>query len=301
MPCWVWAKSGDTLNQAMSETFKAACLQMNSGVAPQANLERALELLGEAAAKGADLILLPEMVNMLTLDGKRLEAQAALEDEDLVLRALRKTAGDLGVWILIGSLVIRKGGSSGKKEARFANRSFLINDAGKIAARYDKIHMFDVDLGDGEVYRESRAYGPGQKAVLGKTPWGELGMTICYDLRFPHLYRSLAQAGARLLSIPAAFTETTGKAHWEVLLRARAIETGCFVFAPAQWGEHGAIDGPRRRTYGHSMIIDPWGQVLADGGEGEGVVCATIELSRIDDARRKMPALKHDRKFDPPS
>ena len=215
-----------------------------------------------------------------------------------MLAALREVAQETGVWLLIGSLAVdlsREPGTA-EGERRLANRSYLVDPGGAVVARYDKIHMFDVDLAGGESYRESNAFRPGGRAVLAETPWGVLGMTVCYDLRFPHLYRALAQAGADFLAIPSAFTVPTGKAHWHVLLRARAIENGCFVFAPAQWGEH--AEG--RRTYGHSLIVDPWGEVLADAGEGVGIVTARIDLAAIAKARRMVPSLQHDRPFTKP-
>ena len=181
-------------------------------------------------------------------------------------------------------------------ENRLANRSFLIDNSGAIVARYDKIHMFDIDLPNGESYRESGAYRPGGHTVVAETPWGRLGMSVCYDVRFPHLYRALAQAGADFLGVPSVFTVPTGRAHWHVLLRARAIENGCFVFAPAQWGEHAG----GRRSYGHSLIVDPWGEVLADGGEETGIVTARIDPARVAEARRSVPSLTHDRAFTPP-
>ena len=216
-----------------------------------------------------------------------------------MLAALREVAQETGVWLLIGSLAIdlsREPGTAGG-EHRLANRSYLVDPGGAVVAHYDKIHMFDVDLAGGESYRESNAFRPGGRAVLAETPWGVLGMTVCYDLRFPHLYRTLAQAGADFLAIPSAFTVPTGKAHWHVLLRARAIENGCLVFAPAQWGEH--AEG--RRTYGHSLIVDPWGEVLADAGEGVGIVSARIDLAAIAKARRMVPSLQHDRPFTEPA
>ncbi len=205
---------------------------------------------------------------------------------------------ETGVWLLIGSLAVDLSREPGtpENERRLANRSYLVNPDGAVVARYDKIHMFDVDLAGGESYRESNAFRPGGQTVLAETPWGVLGMTVCYDLRFPQLYRTLAQAGADFLAIPSAFTVPTGKAHWHVLMRARAIENGCFVFAPAQWGEH--AEG--RRTYGHSLIVDPWGEVLADAGEGVGIVSARIEVDAIAKARRMVPSLQHDRVFSKP-
>ena len=203
------------------------------------------------------------------------------------------------MWLLIGSVAVDIAREPGvpEGERRLANRSYLIDAQGAIVARYDKIHMFDVDLAGGESYRESNAFRPGGEAVLAPTPWGVLGMTVCYDLRFPQLYRGLAQEGADFLAIPSAFTVPTGKAHWHVLLRARAIETGCFVLAPAQWGEH--AEG--RHTYGHSLIVDPWGEVLADAGEGVGIVSARIDPARIAEARRMVPSLRHDRTFATPA
>ena len=212
---------------------------------------------------------------------------------------MRELARELGAWLLLGSLVIDASGEPGAAEGeeRLANRSFLIDAAGGIVARYDKIHMFDIDLPGGESYRESNAYRPGNHTVVAETPWGRLGMSVCYDLRFPHLYRALAQAGADFLAVPSVFTVPTGRAHWHVLLRARAIENGCFVFAPAQWGEHTA----GRKSYGHSLIVDPWGEVMGDGGEEVGIVTARIDPGRIAEARGMVPSLRHDRAFTPPA
>ena len=214
------------------------------------------------------------------------------------LAGMRDLARETGAWLLAGSLVIdpdrEPGAAAG--ETRLANRSLLLDANGTVVARYDKIHMFDIDLPGGESYRESNAYRPGGRTVVADTPWGRLGMSVCYDLRFPHLYRALAQAGADFLTVPSVFTVPTGTAHWHVLLRARAIETGCFVFAPAQWGEHAA----GRRSYGHALIVDPWGEVLADAGEGVGLVTARIDPTRIAEVRRMVPSLQHDRPFTPP-
>jgi predicted amidohydrolase len=213
---------------------------------------------------------------------------AKAEDEQAPrgIAAFQVLARETGAWLLAGSLVVRLPG-----EERLANRSYLFDPQGAVVARYDKIHMFDVDLAGGERYRESAQFRPGERAVLADTPWGKLGMSVCYDLRFPALYRALAQAGARMLSIPSAFALPTGEAHWHSLLRARAIETGCFVLAPAQTGLH---EGGRR-TYGHSLIVDPWGAVLADGGEAVGFVTAELDLARVDEARRAVPSLSQDR------
>jgi deaminated glutathione amidase len=277
--------------------FTAACIQFTAGSEPQANLATVTRLIREARAAGADLIATPEVTNFVAA-GRRRHELARSEAEDPVLAGLRALAHETGAWLLIGSLAIdisrEPGAAAG--ERRLANRSFLVDAEGAIVARYDKIHMFDVDLAGGESYRESNAYRPGDRAVLARTPWGVLGMTVCYDLRFPHLYRALAQEGADFLAIPSVFTVPTGRAHWHVLMRARAIETGCFVLAPAQWGEH---DGGRR-SYGHSLIVDPWGEVLADGGEGVGVVAAPIDPGRIAEVRRMVPSLGHDRPFTKP-
>jgi predicted amidohydrolase len=206
------------------------------------------------------------------------------------LAGFREAAAKAGAWLLIGSIGVKVEGE------RLANRSYLIDNSGTVVAKYDKIHMFDVDLAGGESYRESATFRPGDRAVLAETPWGLLGMTICYDLRFPHLYRALAQAGAQFISIPAAFTRPTGSAHWHVLMRARAIETGCFVIAPAQCGEH----AQGRKTYGHSLIVAPWGEVLADGGDDVGIVSAQIDTAKIGEVRRMVPSLQHDRPYAAP-
>ncbi len=269
----------------MSAKFTAACVQMTSEREFEPNIRAAGDLIRRARDAGADLIMTPEITGMFEPKRDRHLAKATDEAANPALAAFRELARETGAWLLLGSTPI-------KLEAeRLANRSFLLAPDGAIAARYDKIHMFDVDLKNGESYRESALYRPGEAAVLAALPWGTLGMTVCYDLRFPYLYRALAQAGADFLSIPAAFTVPTGKAHWHVLQRARAIETGCFVFAPAQWGEH--AEG--RKTFGHSLIVDPWGEVLADAGEGVGFITAEIDTAKIAEARRMVPALRHDR------
>jgi predicted amidohydrolase len=239
----------------------------------------------------------PEVSNFIE-SGRRRRDKARHEADDPFLAGMRELARETGAWILVGSLVIDPAGEPGAEasEERLANRSFLIDAQGAIVARYDKIHMFDIDLPGGESYRESNAYRPGGRSVVAETPWGRLGMTVCYDLRFPHLYRALAQAGADFLAVPSVFTVPTGTAHWHVLLRARAIENGCFVFAPAQWGEHAG----GRRSYGHSLIVDPWGEVLADRGEETGIITAQIDPARIAKARGMVPSLQHDRGFAPP-
>jgi predicted amidohydrolase len=269
-------------------SFSAALIQMRSSLTPGANIDDAVRMIGEAKAAGADYVLTPEMTNILAAKREQLFAVIAEEESDNALATLRELARQFGLYIHIGSLAIRI------SHDRAANRSFLVDPKGDIAARYDKIHMFDVDLAGGESYRESRNYRPGDSAVLADLPWGRLGLTICYDLRFPALYRALAEAGATMLSIPSAFTKQTGDAHWHVLLRARAIENGCFVFAAAQGGKH--ENG--RDTYGHSLIVDPWGRIIAEGGTEPGVVMARIDPAEVTKARARIPSLQHGRRFE---
>ena len=281
----------------MSTSFTAACLQFTAGPDPEPNLRVLSDLIRRARDAGADFIMTPEASNFIE-SGRRRREKARREAEDPFLAGMRDVARETQAWLLIGSLVIDPAGEPGADpgETRLANRSFLVDAGGAIVARYDKIHMFDIDLPGGESYRESNAYRPGDGTVVVETPWGRLGMSVCYDLRFPQLYRALAQAGADFLTVPSVFTVPTGSAHWHALLRARAIENGCFVFAPAQWGEHTA----GRRSYGHSLIVDPWGEVLADAGEGVGIISARIEAARIAEVRRMVPSLQHDRRFTPP-
>jgi deaminated glutathione amidase len=283
----------------MSGNFTAACVQFTAARDYEPNIRVVLDLIRRARDLGADLVLTPENTGLMEPIGKLRREKARDEANHPVLAALREGARETGAWLLLGSVAVDIAREPGipEGERRLANRSYLIDAAGGIVARYDKIHMFDVDLAGGESYRESNAFRPGGGAVLAETPWGVLGMTICYDLRFPQLYRALAQAGAQFLAIPSAFTVPTGKAHWHALLRARAIENGCYVFAPAQWGEH--AEG--RRTYGHSLIVDPWGEILADAGEGVGIVTAAIDLARIAEARHMVSSLNHDRPFTQPS
>lgn len=280
----------------MSASFKIACAQTTTGPEVAGNITQATDLIRRARDAGADFIGLPEVVNVMDLDKKALAAKTTTEKDDAMLAAMRDLAKETGAWLLLGSLVVKHDGVvDDQGRPKFANRSFLIGADGKIKARYDKIHMFDVDLDGGESYRESRAYEPGTRAVLADLPWTKLGMTICYDLRFPHLYRHLAHEGAELLSIPAAFTRPTGQAHWHVLMRARAIENACYLFSPAQCGVHQG----GRKTYGHSLIVDPWGEVIADGGEEPGIVVAEIDMAKVAEARAKVPSLRHDRDYDP--
>ncbi|MGH6664141.1 MAG: carbon-nitrogen hydrolase family protein [Pseudolabrys sp.] len=272
----------------MTGKFKAAMIQMRSGMTPAANIEAAVRLIGEAKSAGADYVLTPEMTNIMEVKRERLFSTIVAEEADTSLATLRELARKLGVYVHAGSLAIKI------SPDRAANRSFLIDPKGEIAARYDKIHMFDVDLEGGESYRESRAYRPGELAVLSDLPWGRLGLTICYDLRFPALYRALAEAGATMLTIPSAFTQQTGEAHWHVLIRARAIENGSFVFAAAQGGRH--ENG--RDTFGHSLIVDPWGRILVEGGTEPSVVMADIDLAEVTKARARIPSLQHGRRFE---
>ena len=275
----------------MASSFIAACVQLNAKREVEANLPEIRAGILDAAGQGASLITLPECTAMMEPDAARLRAAAPGEDRHPTLELVQGLAAETGAWILLGSAAILLDGG------KIANRSYLFDAAGRVRATYDKIHMFDVELGDGQHYRESATYAPGTEAVLAELPWGNLGMTICYDLRFPYLYRTLAHGGADFLAIPAAFTKVSGQAHWHVLLRARAIETGCYVIAAAQCGTH-AED---RKTYGHSLIVDPWGKVLADAGVDVGVVTAEIDTAQVFEARRKIPALTHDKAIAAPA
>ena len=273
--------------------MRAALIQLTVGDDPATNLPETLAHIRAAAAGGAGFVLTPECTNALSSNRTHQRAVLRHEDQDETLAALLDEAARLGIWLLIGSLGVLTNDADG----RFANRSFLIGPTGDIAARYDKIHMFDVNVSETEVYRESAGYRPGDRAVLADAGFAKIGMTVCYDLRFPHLFRSLAQAGAQILTVPAAFNHITGAAHWEVLLRARAIETGCFVLAPAQTGFHAEQQGKGRRTYGHSLAVAPWGEVLADADVEPGVTFVDLDLAEVDRARARVPSLSHDRKF----
>ena len=276
--------------------MRIALIQLTVTDDPVANLAATLGFVRQAHAEGAEFILTPECTNGLWSNRAAQKAMLRLEEDDATLAALRDEAGKLGVWLLIGSLALLTGDSDG----RFANRSFLIRPDARIAARYDKIHMFDVNVSETEVYRESAAFRPGSQAVIAQTPFAPIGMTVCYDVRFATLYRKLAQSGAQIITVPAAFNHITGAAHWETLLRARAIENGAFVLAPAQTGFHAEADGKGRRTYGHSLAIAPWGEVLADGGTDPGVTLVDLDLTQVADARGRVPSLQHDRGFDAP-
>jgi predicted amidohydrolase len=271
-----------------TSTFRIGLIQMRSGRTPSANVADAAKLIGEARQGGADYVLTPEMTNIIESDRERMFATIVAEEHDAGLATFRELARTLGMFIHIGSLAIKV------SPDKAANRSFLIDRRGEIVARYDKIHMFDVDIGGGERYRESRSYRAGELAVVTELPWGRLGLTVCYDLRFPALYRALAEAGASFLTIPSAFTRPTGEAHWHVLNRARAIENGCFVFAAAQGGKHES----GRETYGHSLVVDPWGRVLVEGGVDPGVILADIDLAEVASARSRVPSLQHGRRFE---
>jgi predicted amidohydrolase len=255
-----------------------------------------LSLVREAVAGGAGFVLTPEVTNCLSSDRARQRDLLRHEEDDPTLAALRAEAAGQGIWLLIGSLGLLTHDDDG----RFANRSLLISPDGAIAARYDKIHMFDVNVSETEQYRESSGYRPGTRAVLVGTPFGRIGMTVCYDVRFPQLYRRLAQAGAQILTVPAAFNDTTGAAHWHSLLRARAIENGAYVLAPAQTGSHAAHNGRPRRTYGHSLAVSPWGEVLVDAGTEVGVSFVDLSLAEVGRARARVPSLAHDRDFEGP-
>lgn len=274
----------------MARPLSVACIQMNARPDIDQNLTTVGEMIREAAANGARLIATPENTGFIVRGRQAIQARLTDQERHPGIPFFAELAQETGAWLSIGSLAFTT------EDGRGANRTLLFAPSGDLVATYDKIHMFDVDLGGGESYRESKNYRPGERAVLYRAPWGTVGLTICYDLRFPHLYRSLAKAGAEVLTIPSAFTVPTGAAHWHVLMRARAIETGCFVIAAAQTGTH---DGDRK-TYGHSVIVDPWGEVLADGGTQVGIVSAEIDLDAVVKARRSIPSLTHDRPFAEP-
>jgi predicted amidohydrolase len=277
-------------------TFKAAAVQMRSGIDVAQNLADVERLVREAAGAGARYVLTPEMTTILDRDRARLLASIETESADPSLAQFRALARELGIYLHIGSMAIRLPGAGERGDDAVANRSFLIGPDGGVVTTYDKIHMFDVDLVGGESYRESRLYKPGSIAVVADLPWARLGLTVCYDVRFPQLHRALAKAGANVIAVPAAFTKTTGEAHWHVLVRARAIETGSFVIAAAQGGTHD--DG--RETYGHSLIVDPWGTLLAEAGREPGVIVADIDPAASVTARQRIPALANERAFVPP-
>jgi predicted amidohydrolase len=276
------------MSAANNSAFRVGLIAMRSGRDPQANLNAVLAAIDQAKRAGADYVQTPEMTNVLESRRDRLLANIVADENDPTLATLREVARKLSIYVHIGSLAIKA------SPEKAVNRSFLIDRKGEIVARYDKIHMFDVDLAGGESYRESNTYRAGELAVVADLPWGRLGLTVCYDLRFPALYRALAEAGVSFFSIPSAFTRQTGEAHWHVLLRARAIENGCYVFAAAQGGKHES----GRETFGHSLIVDPWGRILAEGGTEPGVVLAEIDPAEVAAARAKIPSLHHGRRFE---
>jgi predicted amidohydrolase len=267
--------------------MRAAILQSCTGIDPLLSARTLVEAVERSAGEGADMLFTPEMSNVLDRDRARAATTIVAEADDVVLAATREAAAKAGLWVHIGSLAVK----AERGSAPYANRGFVIDDTGAIRARYDKIHLFDVDLPTGESWRESNSYVPGDKVVAVDTPWGRLGLSVCYDLRFPDLYFALSDAGATMLAIPAAFTVPTGKAHWHVLQRARAIESAAFVIAAGQAGHH--ADG--RDTFGHSLVIDPWGEVLLDMGERVGLGYAEIDSVRVDEARGRIPVLAHRR------
>ena len=267
--------------------LRVACIQTNSKSDPNINIKEVSSLICEAKSDGAELITTPEVVGMLEPNREKALDKAQAENDHSVLREFRNLSKDLSIWLLIGSISIKL------SDSKLANRSFLINPAGQIIARYTKIHMFDVEVNDGSTYKESTTYQPGTSACLARTPWGLVGLTICYDIRFPALYRDLAKAGAGIIFIPSAFTEVTGEAHWHVLQRARAIENGCFIVSAAQTGIH----EQKRKTFGHSIIIDPWGNVLAEADKCVGFIISDLDLNLVNEARNKIPSLSHDRNY----
>ncbi|MCC6949655.1 MAG: carbon-nitrogen hydrolase family protein [Bradyrhizobiaceae bacterium] len=269
-------------------TFRAALVQMRTGRDVAANIDAAAKLIREAKAGGAEYVQTPEQTSLMELDRASLFAHIVEEERDPALAAFRELARELKVHLHVGSLAVKA------SPDKAANRTFFLDPNGEIIARYDKIHMFDVNLANGESYRESNTYRPGETAVVVALPFCRIGLSICYDVRFPALYRALAEAGAEVITVPAAFTKQTGEAHWHLLLRARAVETGCFVLAAAQGGRH--ENG--RDTYGHSLVIDPWGRVIAEAGIDPGVIFADIDLAEVAEARRKIPALEHGRRFE---
>ena len=269
--------------------FRLACVQLRSGDDVSENIRTASHSIRAAHAAGAQFVATPENTTLMAPDGGAKLERSFPEELDPALPEFCSLARELRIWLLIGSLAIKV------SEQKTANRSFLIDPDGRIAARYDKVHLFDVNLPSGETYRESNTVAPGRRAVVAQLPWGQIGLSVCYDLRFPHFYRSLTKQGAVILAVPSAFTETTGKAHWHVLLRARAIENGCFVIAPAQGGEH--ANG--RRTFGHSLIVNPWGDIVAEAGVEPGFITADLDLDETASVRARLPSLQHDSDWSP--
>lgn len=276
--------------------MRAALLQLTSSDDPEQNLEMIQGMIAEAVKGGAGFILTPEVSNCVSLSRTHQQTVLQHEEDDTCLRALCATAAEHGIWLSLGSFGVK----THDADERFANRQFLISPQGEITARYDKIHMFDVEVTPEETFRESDGYRPGRRAVVAATPFATLGLTICYDLRFAHLHRALAKAGAEILIAPAAFSPVTGAAHWHALLQARAIETGCYVLAAAQTGTHETSRGAVRKTYGHSLVVAPWGEILSDAGEAVGISYVDLDTQKVAEARKRIPALSHDREFDGP-
>lgn len=272
--------------------MKTALLQITSSEDPVANLAMLQDRIAEAVGQGAGYVLTPEVSNCVSSSRAHQNAVLQTEEQDAALAGLRAAAKEHGIWLTIGSLGLKTSDPDG----RFANRQFLIDPKGEIAARYDKIHMFDVQVTPEETYRESAGYRPGSEAVVAKTPFANIGLTICYDVRFPALHNRLAMAGAEVITVPAAFSRVTGAAHWHVLLRARAIETGCWILAPAQCGEN----APKRKTYGHSLVVAPWGDIVAEAGVDPCTLYVDLDRDQVAEARRRVPSLTHETKFDGP-
>jgi len=276
--------------------MRAALLQITSSDSPSENLDLLQRLIAEAVENGAGFVLTPEVSNCVSLSRAHQQEVLCHEEEDASLKALCQTVADHGIWLSLGSFGVK----THDEDGRFANRQFLISPQGEIIARYDKIHMFDVEVTPEETFRESDGYRPGNRAVVAETPFGTLGLTICYDLRFAHLHRALAKAGAEIIIAPAAFSPVTGAAHWHALLQARAIETGCYVLAPAQAGTHKSSRGGVRKTYGHSLVVAPWGEIMSDAGTEPGISYVDLDREKVAEARRRVPALTHDREFNGP-
>ncbi len=276
--------------------LKVGLIQITASDQPLDNLKTVLQMIRNAHAQGAEFILTPEATNCISTDQQHQRRVFYHQNDDPSLKAYQEIAAELGISLMIGSLLIL----SKDPDGRFANRCFMIGPDGQISAQYDKVHMFDVALSKSENFQESKGYRPGNKAIVTACNFGTVGITICYDLRFAQLFRTLAQAGAQIITVPAAFTQTSGEAHWHVLLRARAIETGCYILAPAQTGTHSATAGKQRQTYGHSLVVAPWGEIIADAGTEVGITIVEIDLEQVETARRRIPSLQHDRKYQSP-
>ena len=276
--------------------MRCAILQLNVTDDPAGNLDTTLDMVRRAVADGARFVATPEVTNCVSTSRAHQQNVLQTEADDITLAALRTAAKAAGIWLLIGSLGLKTDDADG----RFANRSFVIGPDGEVVARYDKIHMFDVQISKTETWRESEGYRPGNRAVVAQTDFAKIGLSVCYDVRFSHLYRALAGAGSEILTIPAAFSPVTGAAHWHTLVRARAIESGCFAIAPAQTGTHASASWKTRDTYGHSLVIAPWGEILLDAGEAPGVYTFDLDMEQVGAARRRVPGLANARNFDGP-